>query len=324
MTAAAARKPSGAVRAKARSAAVVKQAGAPGHVLSPGEVPRLPWRTDLVPPLLSFVVYGVPAPQGSKAFKGFSGGKPVLKEQSDLLEPWRDAVREMSRRAIQGWESREGRVWRALDEPVMVSAVVTVPATEAATARRDTYATGTPDLDKLQRAIGDALAPRPLKPSDGAGYGTDAKTKIRSTMMADRRKRTVLHDDSRIVAWDHCMKVYPATTVDSLGFSGATIQVWRMADLEVAARRPARTADGLAVMSAADVACWGRPLTGETWAQAAERLWADPGAVLAAADGPVVLRGRGLSDDALRTVLRLLALSGPTSTVAVIDEPIPR
>lgn len=312
----------GKAAARAKAAAVVKKAGAPGHVLNGAEVPHYQFRTDIVPPLLTFVVYGIPAGQGSKRYAGHRNGKPVLKEQSDAVEPWRDAVREMSKQAIRAWVAENGRPWVALDEPVMVSPVVTVPGSEAATRRGDIYATGTPDLDKMERAIGDALAPTPLKPSDGTGYSDTHRERIRATMMADRRKQAVLHDDSRIVAWDHALKVYPSTTADSLGFSGVTIRIWRMRDLDAAARRPRwRDADGVWWMTAADLATWARPLTLEPWADAAARLWADPDLVLAAPVGPVLLRGRGVADPALRSILRALALTGPQTLVEVFDEP---
>lgn len=311
---------SGAARAKAKSAAVVRKAGAPGHILET-RVPRVPYRTDLVDPVLSFVVYGIPAGQGSKR-PVMRGGKPILVEQSDFVAPWRDAVREMSKQALRAWAKEHGRPWEALTEPVMISAVVTVAATAAATARGDVYATGTPDLDKMQRAIGDALAPTPLKPSDGAGFGDAAKRRLRDAMMADRRRLCVLHDDSLVVAWDHCLKVYPSTTVDSLGFSGATIQVWRMNEIIAATRSPRRIDDaGVAWMSAADLSAWSRPLTGETWDTAAARLWADPHRILTAPAGPVPLRGRGVSDDALRIILRALATVGPHALLPVHDEP---
>lgn len=269
-------KQSKAAKAKMRSQQAIAEAGAPGHVLTPQDVPQHRWRTDLVDPVLSFVVYGVPAPQGSKAFKGFRGGKPVLKEQSDALAPWRRAVREMARQAILSWSKRTDKTWQALDEPVMVSAVVTVPATAAATKRGDIYATGTPDLDKLERGIGDALAPSPLSPEDGKGYGPAAKDKIRAELMEQRRRLAVLHDDSRIVVWDHCVKVYPKTTPDSLGYSGVTIRVWKMNDLENASTLPVKTTPDGTTMTAGDLRQWVQPATGETWPELTQRLLEEP------------------------------------------------
>lgn len=297
-------------RAKRRSEALVQQAGAAGHILTPAETPRHQWRTDLADPLLAFVVYGIPAPQGSKSFAGFRGKKPVLKEQSDALKPWRAAVRKMSQQAIRDWSGRTGRNWVALDEPVMVSAVVTVPATAAATKRADTYAMGTPDLDKLQRGIGDALAPTPLAPSDGKELGSGvAQKRAREALMQQRRALAVLHDDSRIVVWDHCVKVYPDTTPDSLaGYSGVMIRVWRLADLDASTRLPIRREAHGFTMAAGDIRRWARPASGETWEELAARLIADPEPLR---EGPVAVLGRTVDDDSARMLLHALLAHGP-------------
>lgn len=312
-------KQSSAAKAKRRSEKVAADAGALGHVLQPTEVPQHKWRTDLVPPILSFVVYGVPAPQGSKEFKGFRNGKPVLKEQSDALSPWRKAVREMARQAILDWSSRTGNTWAALDEPVMVSAVVTVPATAAATKRGDVYATGTPDLDKLERGIGDALAPSPLKPGEGEGYGAAAKEKIRSGLMEQRRKQAVLHDDSRIVVWDHCVKVYPKTTPDSLGYSGVAIRIWRMSDVEAAATTPTITRDDTQLMTTGDMRQWVRPATGETWPEITQRLLGEPQDTPNTTD-PIRITRRTINDHGARRLLAALFAHGVDHPVAVTIE----
>jgi len=305
-----------AARARTRNQNAVAQAGGPGHVLTPGDVPRHKWRTDLVDPILSFVVYGVPAPQGSKEFKGFQNGKPILKEQSDGLKPWRKAVREMSHRAIRDYTHRTGKRWTALDEPVMVSPVVTMPASDAAKARGDVYATGVPDLDKLERGIGDALAPTPLKPREGDGYGAAAKAKIRAQLMNQRRAQAVLHDDSRIVVWDHCVKAYPGTIPDSLGYSGVTIRIWRMADLEAAATTPViTTPDGHQWMTAGDMRQWTQPATGETWPELTQRLLEAP-QVLSEPTTPLCITGRTIDDESARRVLTVLCAHGP-------DHPVP-
>lgn len=305
-----------AARAKLRSEKAVANAGTPGHVLAPGEVPQVKWRTDLVDPVLSFVVYGVPAPQGSKEFKGFRGGKPVLKEQSDGLAPWRKAVREMSRQAILDWTRRTGRAWVALDEAVMVSAVVTVPATAAATARGDVFAINPPDLDKLQRGIGDALAPSPLKPGEGDGYGDAARVKIRSELMAQRRKQAVLHDDSRIADWDHCVKVYPSTIPDSLGYSGVTIRVWRMSDLEAAHSRPVVDGEKGSWMTAGDMRQWVQPSSGETWPEITQRLLEEPQEI-PELTAPIRVIRRTLDEDGARRLLAELLANGPAAQLPV-------
>ena len=311
--------------ARARNAQVVRDAGSPGHVLNPADVPRRGWRTDLVDPVLSFVVYGIPAGQGSKRPAGTRNGKPIMKEESEYVAPWRDAVREMARQAIRTKTKITKTPWVAIDAPVMISAVVTVPATKASTDRGDTYHQGTPDLDKMERAIGDALAPTPLKPSDGKGLTEAHRRKVRDEMMAKRRRTCVLHDDSRIVVWDHVTKVYPSTTVDSLGYPGVLIQVWLMSELDRANRKPVRHRDGQTQMLAADLAAWARPETGETWEDAARRLWRDdPDSIMNADDAPVVLRGRAISDDSMRTALHAVALHSPATPVVVVDEPVTR
>lgn len=301
-------------RAKTRNLNVAKQAGVPGHIIE--AVPDYPLRTDLLPPVISFVVYGIPAPQGSKAFKGFRGGKAVLKEQSDGVHPWRDSVRAMGVKAIRDWATRTGREWSALDEPVMVSAIVTVPQTDAAKTRGDIFAEGTPDLDKLQRAIGDAMAPRPLSPNDFKGLPDPARRKARSAAMADRRKVAILHDDSRIVSWDHVQKVYPNSTPDSLGYPGVTIRVWRMQDLHRLARRPLVLRGGEPAMNAGDLRSWARPLSGHTWDVESQNAWQNPAQVLTAGE-EVSLQGRGIDQASILVVLRALALHGPEHPVRV-------
>lgn len=316
-------------RAKARNADVVARAGTEGHVLDPAFVRRPHWRTDLIDPVLSFVVYGIPAGQGSKTYKGQQSGRPVLAEESKYVAPWRRAVRNMAKKAILAKAKSQGTRWVALREPVMVSAIVTVPSTQAAINRGDTYHTGTPDLDKLERAIGDALAPTPVPSSATKHLPAKAAATARSRMLDEQRKTTVLHDDSYIVAWDHVTKVYPKTTTDSLGFSGVTIQVWTMADLEAAAKRPIITRNNTTIAYAHDLATWARPATGETFEAATQRLWTTHQdallhAIQADCPEPVGLRGRTLPDTSLIPLIAALARHGPRAEVPVFDEPHPQ
>ena len=53
--------------------------------------------------VLSFTVHGMPAPQGSKRVVtagGKAGGRAVLAESSKRVKPWREAVKEAARVAI--------------------------------------------------------------------------------------------------------------------------------------------------------------------------------------------------------------------------------
>lgn len=309
---------SGSHRARAKNEAVVRDAGSPGHILQPGTVPRADWRTDIVPPVLSFVVYGIPAGQGSKRAGVGRGGKVFMREQSDYVAPWRRAVREMSRKAIHDHTKRTGRPWEPISGGAMITATVTVPATGAATDRGDTYATGSPDLDKMERAIGDAISPTPVSPSEVKDVPESMKKAARERIMETRRKTAVMYDDARIVVWDNVSKVYPKTRVDSLGYSGVVIQVWTMESLEAAEKRPViSTADGPHMLTR-DLQAWARPLSGETWEQAALRLTQAPEEVLSA-DDTVHLKGRGITDDGMRTVLKHMLIRGGDHPVKIID-----
>lgn len=217
-------------RGSARNAAIQAQAGVEGVVLDdPAAVPAFSWPLAYVPPVIGFVTYGQPAPQGSKRI-AYRGGKATVKEASDSLGPWRDSVKHMAKKAVRAWAHREGRAWVALDCPVVVQAVITMPASAEAERKRLVFPTGTPDVDKLERAIGDALSPTPVSPSEVKGLPPNTAKRVREEMLAQRRATCVLHDDSRIVAWD-ARKVFPATTVDSLAHPGAVVRVWRAADL---------------------------------------------------------------------------------------------
>ena len=106
------------------------------------------------------VVDGTPAPQGSKRHVG--RGRMV--ESSKALPAWRVAVEAAARAAV-------GPGWVPWDGPVMVSGTVGI-ARPGSTKFRD-FPAGPPDLDKLQRGIGDALT-----------------------------RSRLITDDARIVHWD--------------------------------------------------------------------------------------------------------------------------
>lgn len=112
---------------------------------------------------LRVVAHGAPATQGSK--KGFIRGKKVVMvEMDDKLPAWRAAVEAAARQAA-------GPGWTALDGGVSVSGEIRLR--KPATTKFPEAPAGPPDLDKLQRAIGDALT-----------------------------KSGVITDDARIVHWN--------------------------------------------------------------------------------------------------------------------------
>jgi crossover junction endodeoxyribonuclease RusA len=104
--------------------------------------------------MTSFDVPGIPIPQGSKS-RGAGGH---MYEANKNLKPWREAVIHAARRAHQGPQ---------ILGPVRVTATFTFPRRKAhyrtgkrAAELRDdapVQHSSKPDLDKLLRAIGDAL-----------------------------------------------------------------------------------------------------------------------------------------------------------------------
>ena len=114
---------------------------------------------------LRVVAHGAPAAQGSK--KAFQRGrKIVLVEMSDHLPEWRAAVEAAARLAA-------GPDWEPIDAAVSIAGEVRLRKPN--TTKYPDYPAGAPDLDKLQRAIGDALT-----------------------------KSQVIKDDARIIHW--CIK----------------------------------------------------------------------------------------------------------------------
>ncbi|QFG08918.1 RusA-like resolvase [Mycobacterium phage MalagasyRose] len=103
---------------------------------------------------LRLFVPGKPAPQGSKAFKGFSrAGTAILKESSDAVGPWRERI------ALQASQAMMGAALPVLEKRYAVTATVTfvMPRPASAPKTKTPPAVKRPDLDKLARAVLDGL-----------------------------------------------------------------------------------------------------------------------------------------------------------------------
>lgn len=105
--------------------------------------------------MIAFTVYGEPIPQGSKTRTRWGG----IREDNPRTKPWRATVAAEAAAAMQG---------RALiTGPVQLEVVFTFPRPKAyygtgrnagtVKASAASHHTKTPDLDKLLRAVGDAL-----------------------------------------------------------------------------------------------------------------------------------------------------------------------
>jgi Holliday junction resolvase RusA-like endonuclease len=159
--------------------------------LLPSEWPDPPQ----APTSVRVVVYGTPAPQGSKKFVGFAKPKPgeqrgraILVESSKEVGPWRDRV---MRAAL---DVRDGAP--PIDAPVRVRMVFTMQKPASAPKRRRSYPATRPDVSKLARSTEDAIVESGL-----------------------------LSDDARIVEYTRLAKVYPGEDPDALEAPGVLIVI---------------------------------------------------------------------------------------------------
>ncbi|MGW0670634.1 RusA family crossover junction endodeoxyribonuclease [Streptomyces sp. NPDC002746] len=124
---------------------------------------------------LTFTVIGTPVTQGSVDVPA-----PGVVKYSRELREWRRQINAVARTAC-------GADWEPANCPLIMSAVFTLPRPKSAPKTKAVHAATKPDIDKLIRAVQDALSP------------------------ADRKAFRVYTEDSRIVGYDigpH--KTYPA------------------------------------------------------------------------------------------------------------------
>lgn len=137
-------------------------------------------------------IYGTPAPQGSKSFRGMTkAGRAIMTESSKKVRPWRQDVKIVAEAAA----AHEGSGC-PIDGPVIVRMVFTLKKPVAAPKTRRTWPMRTPDLSKLARATEDALT--------DAGIWTD---------------------DARVVEYERLAKVYPGEDPEALASPGVVIQI---------------------------------------------------------------------------------------------------
>lgn len=155
--------------------------------------------------MIEVVVYGNPAPQGSKKFVGVTkAGRGLMVESSKKVKPWR-----MDVKAAAEAVALHAMHTLPLDGPLVVSMVFTMPKPASAPKRRTTWPDKKPDLSKLVRSTEDAL--------------TDAGLWV---------------DDARVVEYSRLAKVFPGEDPQALASPGVRIIVRRLAaaaQLELAA-----------------------------------------------------------------------------------------
>lgn len=141
---------------------------------------------------ISITVYGLPAPQGSKSFKGMRTSKAtgrthaVMVESSKKVKPWRKDVTMAAKITTRGTV--------CLDGPIVARMVFTMPKPKSAPKTRRTYPDRMPDLSKLVRSTEDAL-----------------------------KDAGIIADDARIVEYSRIAKVYPSEDPEAMAETGARI-----------------------------------------------------------------------------------------------------
>ena len=142
---------------------------------------------------IRIVVYGSPAPQGSKSFKGLTkSSRAILAESSKKVRPWRQDVK------LAAELLRAELCLAVLDEPLLVRMTFTLPKPLSAPKRRVVFPSKLPDLSKLVRSTEDAL--------------TDAG---------------IWRDDARVIECTSA-KRYPGEGMDALDAPGCVIEIERV------------------------------------------------------------------------------------------------
>lgn len=137
---------------------------------------------------IKLVIYGHPAPQGSKRFVGMKAGRGVMIESSAKVKPWRQDVMAEALK-VRGSAA-------PLDGPLSVRMIFTVPKPASAPKRKRTYPMRKPDLSKLIRSTEDALVDAGL-----------------------------IADDARIVEYQRAAKVFPGEDLEALESPGVRIEI---------------------------------------------------------------------------------------------------
>jgi Holliday junction resolvase RusA-like endonuclease len=99
--------------------------------------------------VIAFTVYGVPVPQGStKAFVPKGWKRPIITHDSARTKPWRQAIVDAALAQLDGHPP--------IEDPVRLTVRFYLPRPKSAP-RRVVWPAKLPDLDKLVRAVCDAL-----------------------------------------------------------------------------------------------------------------------------------------------------------------------
>jgi Holliday junction resolvase RusA-like endonuclease len=132
-------------------------------------------------------VMGTPVTQGSMR-KSKTGH--IVHEKADQLYAWRQEIED----AFYEKYGADGR-WVPINKAVRVEVILTVPRTRSMAPGCPEFADTKPDVDKLARAVGDALSP-------------GSSGKVKTGPRAGQKHFRMLAEDGRIVSWG-AQKTYP-------------------------------------------------------------------------------------------------------------------
>lgn len=148
-------------------------------------------------PCMRIVVYGIPAPQGSKKFqRTLANGRGVMKEASAKVEPWRQDVRSAAEAVL----TEAGRP-QPFQGAVVVRMVFTFARPPSVKRSKRPWPSVSPDLSKLARSTEDALT--------SAG---------------------VWRDDCVVVEYTRLAKVYVGEDPEALDRPGVLILIGELVD----------------------------------------------------------------------------------------------
>ena len=169
------------------------------------------------PKIYEVAVYGDPITQGSMR-KSKTGN--IVHDKAEELTRWRQQIEDAF------CEKYGTPTWQPINAAVRVEVIITVTARRALPPNTPVFADTKPDVDKLARAVGDALAPSP-------------SSKIKAGSRAGQKHFRLLAEDGRIVSWG-AQKTYPwgnHTHRAALRVPGVQVRVTVLSGVSVADMR---------------------------------------------------------------------------------------
>lgn len=158
--------------------------------------------------MISFTVHGVPVPQGSKKVVPTRGGPRAIESNEKRIRPWRATLAAAAAEAMQGQSLLPGPVQLKVEFvfPRPKGHFGTGRNADSLKASAPTYVQTKPDLDKLVRAIGDALSGIVLRDDSQIAhvnvwkvYGEPARAEISITeLVASPRATFVVNTTAQL------------------------------------------------------------------------------------------------------------------------------